>query len=192
MNERKRSCNLERNRKGFTLIELLVVITIIGILATVIIINVSKARAKASDARRKSDISQIAKAIKMFYTEKGEYPHNPSQDTVHLGRDNSASASSNWGWLGGDNYLKPYLNILPTDPINKSSPPPQHIYYYNARDTKNTTLLGGPYNWFSIYATSLENTGDSQTCSGGNRFTVGYSQPCASNYSNGFGISSDK
>ncbi len=45
--------------KAFTLIELLVVIVIIGILATLIIVNVSKARKKA----RLSDLQSAAKNI---------------------------------------------------------------------------------------------------------------------------------
>lgn len=50
-------------KKGFTLIELLVVIAIIGILATVVIINISGARAKANKASVESNMSTLVKAI---------------------------------------------------------------------------------------------------------------------------------
>ena len=51
--------------KGFTLIELLVVVAIIGVLATIVLSSFSDTRARARDARRKSDLHQIRNALYM-------------------------------------------------------------------------------------------------------------------------------
>lgn len=55
------------SRKGFTLIELLVVISVIGMLAGVVLVGTTGARAKARDARRMSDIDQIRRALELYY-----------------------------------------------------------------------------------------------------------------------------
>ena len=64
----------DRN-KGFTLIELLVVIAIIGVLATLLLLQLGGARAKARDAKRVSDITQIRVALEQYFDDNsGTYP----------------------------------------------------------------------------------------------------------------------
>jgi prepilin-type N-terminal cleavage/methylation domain-containing protein len=60
-------------QKGFTLIELLVAIAIIGLLSSVVLTSLSEARARARDARRKSDLDQIRTALIMYYDTHGDY-----------------------------------------------------------------------------------------------------------------------
>jgi len=65
-----------KKQKGFTLIEILVVVSIIGILASIVLIGVNDARQKARDARRVSDLYQISQAIEMYNNATGKYPEN--------------------------------------------------------------------------------------------------------------------
>lgn len=64
----------KKYRKAFTLIELLVVIVIIGILAALIIVNVSKARKKA----RLADLQSTAKTL---VTAAAQYGNDNETDT---------------------------------------------------------------------------------------------------------------
>lgn len=61
-------------QKAFTLIELLIVIAIIGMLASIILVALNKARSKARDAVRISDAKEIQTALEMYYNNNGQYP----------------------------------------------------------------------------------------------------------------------
>ena len=65
---------MKKSKQGFTLIELLVVVAIIGLLATLSIVALNNARARARDARRVADIKQIQTALELYYNDLGSYP----------------------------------------------------------------------------------------------------------------------
>jgi general secretion pathway protein G len=81
---------------GFTLVELLVVIAIIGVLATLVLLQLGTARARSRDTKRIADVNQMRSAVEQYYEDNnGTYPTTIDQAT--LGR---------------------YLTRVPTDPLS--------------------------------------------------------------------------
>jgi type II secretion system protein G len=84
--------------KGFTLIELLVVIAVIGLLASIVLVDLRGVRKKARDSKGKADLRQIETAFQMKYDDNNSYPDLPDRATAIP--DN-------------DTRLSPYLSAVP-------------------------------------------------------------------------------
>ncbi len=65
---------LKVSNKGFSLIELLVVISIIGVLAGVLLMNLVGVRERAADMKKKNDLIQLKKALRLYYNDNQAYP----------------------------------------------------------------------------------------------------------------------
>lgn len=101
----KKSFRLSR---GFTLVELLVVIAIIGILATLLLLQLGVARQRARDAKRIADVNQVRTASEIYFDDNGMYP----QVATYAGL--------------GALLVPKYLVLLPLDSLNVSP----HVYKY--------------------------------------------------------------
>lgn len=126
---------------------MVVVIGIIAILSAMLIAIVDPAAqfAKARDAQRKSDLSQIQKELEQYYQDTGHYPSATNTFQI-IGINNGTVAfgtsnSSNW----------PYANLLPQDPdaANRT-----YVYY----------ATGQTY-W--LYAALERGSQDPQACNKG-------------------------
>lgn len=142
------------SKKGFTLIELLVVISIIGILSAIIVINLQDARARARDAKTKSNIKKLETALRMYYNDYQEFPdecngggkYNVFEGCGTNGNsccgDTSTCSNVNFGFAAGTNCETIYMNAFPEE-FGSS-------IYYKHDDTTDK---------YCLYA-SLENASD--------------------------------
>lgn len=64
----------QRGEEGFTLVELMVVIVIIGLLATVVMINVLPSQDKAMATKARADIATLEQAMEMYRLDNLRYP----------------------------------------------------------------------------------------------------------------------
>jgi len=130
--------NVDRRARGFTLIELLVVIAIIGILSATVLVSLNTARGKARDAKRLSDIRQVATALQLYYLDNGRYP-------IRAGWMGTTPGC--YGGLANPNDVIPglvpkYLPSMPQDP----SPSGSYCYLYTTSSTNGTDYKFLVYN----------------------------------------------
>ena len=112
----------QNQQKGFTLIELTVVIAIITLLASVVLVATASARFKAKNAQRIENISQVTKALELYYANNNSYPvgtYYSGWDTGgYAGSDHHCwcTSTSTGGSLEQDLSNGAYVSNLPQDP----------------------------------------------------------------------------
>ncbi|MBI2263067.1 type II secretion system protein [Candidatus Berkelbacteria bacterium] len=143
-------------RKGFTLVELLVVIAIIGVIAALVIVNLSSARGKGRDARRKQDLDTIRLAIE-GYMDQNNITTPPGTAGANYYSDNVTD------WPALANAIgTTIVSTLPKDPTNTGG----YRYHY----VKSTTSDDYEIN------VQLEKDTNAMTNDGGNnisRYEIG-------------------
>lgn len=65
---------MKHKAHAFTLIELLIAIVILGMLVVMLIGNFNTTLKRGRDAQRKNDLSQIQKALELYYEDNKMYP----------------------------------------------------------------------------------------------------------------------
>lgn len=155
----KKNCDFKLTA-GFTFVKLLMAVVVIGVLtsATIVFVNPVAQIQKANDAKRKSDLAQIQKALETFYQSNGKYPATTAIASLPnysiIGLDgNVVSWGSAW---------EPYMDTLPKDPNSSKN------YVYISTSSGQT---------YYIYASLNRGVNDPQAC-----FSNG--DPCSSAVAN--------
>ncbi len=99
---------------GFTLVELMVVILIIGLLATVVIINVLPATDKAAETKAKADVSTLESAAEMYRLNKLAYP-SAAEGLQALAREGYVKRLPKDPWGNPYHYAAPGRDGRPFD-----------------------------------------------------------------------------
>ena len=94
-------------QKGFSLIEILVVLFIIGLLTTIVAVNVLPSQDKARVSKAKVDIAILGGALELYRLENYRYPNTEEGLKFLLNPDeNNFSTTNHQG----------YIKSLPKDP----------------------------------------------------------------------------
>mgnify|MGYP000070610166 CR=1 FL=1 len=105
---RSRPIDRREAEEGFTLVELMVVIVIIGLLATVVLINVLPSQDKAMVTKAKADIATLEQAMEMYRLDNLSYPAG--------GDGLNALVNAPAGTQPGRYRSGGYIKNLPNDP----------------------------------------------------------------------------
>jgi prepilin-type N-terminal cleavage/methylation domain-containing protein len=136
----------QRRQKGFTLVELLVVISIIGVLATLVLLQLGTARARARDTKRIADVNQVRTAVELYYEDNsGAYP--------------SAISDANLGkYLSGSR--------VPKDPLTA-------VAYSYSYHTGSSGKIDGYHIWTQLEQSAAALASDADINSSGSGWTGG-------------------
>jgi len=114
-------------KNGFTLVELLVVIAIVASIVALAVPNYLGARERARDAKRKSELTQLKSALRLYYNDYNSYPPSDGALNSLLGCGVTGAikcpvcATAEFAAGGSDGCGAIYMKQLPTS---------SNFYYY--------------------------------------------------------------
>ena len=103
-NDHQFQSEIVNSLRGFTLIELLVTIAVIGILSSIMLVNLQGFRERTRDTGRKRDLRTLQTALELYRADTSSYP---------------ASLPPCGASLEAGNVM--YLRQIPCDPLTRES-----------------------------------------------------------------------
>ena len=122
MKKDKRDEQINQHKAGFTLIEVLLVVAILGILAGIVVVNLSGRQEKAMIRAARASIGAISTAIDLYEVDTGRFP-------------GSLNALTNDD--GAPNWSVPYLKSAAVDPWGQQ-------FNYSSSGNGYKVSSGGP------------------------------------------------
>ncbi|MCG8535658.1 MAG: type II secretion system major pseudopilin GspG [Pseudomonadales bacterium] len=122
-----------RNQRGFTLIEVMIVVAILGVLATLVVVNIGGAQDTANINATKSNLQAVSQALDLFKLDNYRYPTTDQGLEALVEKPDNAR-----NWPDGG-----YLKKMPKDGWENG-----FVYISPGTD--------GPYDLFSLGADGVE------------------------------------
>ncbi len=133
--------------RGFSLVEILITISIIGILSSIVLTNLTDSRERAKIAKAQLELRGIRNAVLLLSSDTQLWPGGLALDLVGCGASNNEIgdlSTDEAGIVGNDgtfdpNWNGPYMESIPVDPWGRN-------YFfdtdYQIEDTSWTAVLG--------------------------------------------------
>ena len=105
--------NLRKDQRGFTLIEIMVVVVIIGLLATLVTVNLLENADKAKIVKARADIKAIENALELFKLDAGRYPNTQEGLKALMTKTETHDSYIKGGSVPKDPWCKEYVYLSP-------------------------------------------------------------------------------
>src|SRR3989344_3471303 len=137
----------QRKRSGFTLVELLMVIAIIGILASLTLVSLRGAGAKARDAKVKTNVSSIDKAISQYELDNQKFFVDPVSATINISPTSSIATALS-SYINSSNLNPTKVAKYTTNAAGSS-----FAMAWELENTSETAVVTGS----GVYNTNIDN-----------------------------------